>query len=49
MGFLISPQNNSIAAFFYQALEHLDGERGLKLIPYRLAERMKLYLLNFIS
>lgn len=33
----------------YTILEHLDGERGIKLIPYKLAQRVKVWLLININ
>lgn len=33
----------------YRLVEHLDGEKGIKLIPYRIAERIKLYALARIK
>ena len=32
----------------YRLIEHLDGEKGLKLIPYRLAEYLKVRLYQSI-
>ncbi len=32
----------------YRLMELIDGERGFKLISYRLAEKVKLYCLSYI-
>lgn len=31
----------------YRIMELTDGEKGLKLIPYRLAQRVKMLLLTY--
>lgn len=33
----------------YHIIELMDGEKGFRLIPYRLAETIKLFLLKFIN
>ena len=33
----------------YTLIENLDGERGLKLIPYKYAQRIKIWLLINIT
>lgn len=33
----------------YTLIENLDGERGIKLIPYKLAQRVKVWLLININ
>lgn len=40
---------SAIAEFIYRALEKLDGEKGARVIPYRIAERVKWELLKFIK
>jgi len=35
--------------WIYHILETLDGERGLRLLSYELAERLKIRLLNKIK
>ena len=32
----------------YHLIEMLDGEKGIRLISYTLAEKIKIYLLRFI-
>jgi hypothetical protein len=32
----------------YRIIEMIDGEKGIKIIPYTLAERIKIWLLNWI-
>ena len=32
----------------YRIIELIDGERGIKIIPYNVAERIKLLLLTWI-
>ena len=32
----------------YHIIEMLDGERGIKLIPYKVAQRIKMFLLGYI-
>lgn len=34
--------------FIYRLMEILDGEKGSKLIPYKLAERIKKFCLNYL-
>ena len=33
----------------YRAIEHIDGEKGPIIMPYKMAERIKLWLLNHIA
>lgn len=32
----------------YRLMEKLDGEKGIKIIPYKLAQRIKIFLLTYI-
>ncbi len=38
-----------MAILIYRLIEQLDGEKGVKVIPYRIAQRVKVYLFNFIN
>ena len=38
-----------VAELVYRLMEILDGEKGVKLISYRIAQRVKLWLLNWIN
>lgn len=33
---------------FYRLVEWIDGEKGIMIIPYRIAERIKLFCLRYI-
>lgn len=37
---------HSIAIFLYRVLENIDGEHGKKWLCYRIAEKIKMYLLK---
>jgi len=37
---------NKIGILLYKLIEHVDGEYGLKLIPYNIAEKIKVWLLT---
>ena len=37
-----------IGVWIYRLMEMVDGEKGLRLVPYRYAERIKLFCLQFI-
>ena len=32
----------------YRLIEQIDGEKGIKIIPYKLAQRIKVFLLNYL-
>jgi len=38
-----------LSIYMYRILEHVDGEKGcIKLMSYKKAEKIKVYLYNFI-
>lgn len=39
---------SNIAITIYRVCEAIDGERGLKILPYRIAQRIKLYCMLYI-
>jgi len=39
----------TIYTWIYRILETIDGERGLRLLSYAIAERLKIRLLNKIK
>ncbi len=39
---------SKISEWFYRVLEKIDGEKGPRVIPYKAAERLKLFVLRFI-
>ena len=40
--------SSQIAELTYRLIERIDGERGVKLMPYRMAERLKVRLYDYI-
>lgn len=36
----------TMAENLYRLLEQIDGEKGLKIIPYKIAQKIKVYLLQ---
>lgn len=38
-----------LAIIIYRIIEQIDGEKGPKLIDYKIAEKIKLKVLNYIN
>jgi len=45
----MKPYCRIIAILIYRVMEKLDGEKGLKLIDYDTAEKIKIKALEFIN
>ncbi len=37
-----------MGVFIYRLMEHINGEKGYKLIPYRTSERIKVFCLTYL-
>lgn len=41
--------SNAIAQVIYRLIEQIDGEKGIKLIPYKIAQQIKIEVLQWIK
>jgi hypothetical protein len=44
----IQKRNQTMAEAFYRMIENLDGERRIKVIPYPIAQKLKMLILIYL-